>query len=200
MKVRTGALVALGLALVASPGYAQSITGGAKVGVNFAKVTGAGTEGTPDQKAGLVVGGFVEAAVTPQFSVQPEFLYSMKGAKDSSSSPEIKLNADVVEIPVLAKFKFATKSQAHPFVLGGPGFAFVTKAKITDGTNEIDLKDQDLVETFDTSFIIGGGVDISNILIEARYDWGLRDLDKTTDVAKDRTFSVLVGYSFGKKK
>jgi hypothetical protein len=37
--------------------------------------------------------------------------------------------------------------------------------------------------------------------VEVRYDWGLRDLDKdTTNDAKDRTFSILAGYSFGKKK
>src|SRR5690242_8586540 len=109
MRLRTGAILALGLALVASPGYAQKISGGAKVGVDFSKInsTTDGVDDNSDNKAGLVVGGFVDAAVTPQFSVQPEFLYMMAGGKDNSVSPEVNINVDMIQIPVLAKYKFA---------------------------------------------------------------------------------------------
>jgi opacity protein-like surface antigen len=199
MKLRTGAILALGLALVASPGYAQSVTGGAKVGVNFSKLASGDSEGDSDNKTGALFGGFIDAAVTPQFSVQPEFLYVMGGGKDKTTTPEASINIDQVQIPVLAKFKFASKSQTKPFVYAGPGFGFVTRAKFDDGTNSVDVKDD--VEKFNSSFIFGGGVDISNFLIDVRYDLGLRDLDKDTgSEAKLRAFSINVGYSFGKKK
>ena len=199
MKVRTGAILALGLALVASPGYAQGITFGAKIGANFSKVDQSTGNDTPDQKTGLAIGGFVEAPVAPQFSIQPEFLYSMRGAKDTSSTPEVSLDVNLIQIPVLAKYKFASKSAVHPFVYAGPGFGFVTSAKVKQDPDEVDIKDQ--VNTFDTAFILGGGVNIANFLVEVRYDWGLRDLDKdSTNNAKDRTFAILAGYSFGKKK
>jgi len=198
MKLRTGAILALGLALVASPGYAQNVTGGVKGGVNFNRITQTDEDDT-DNKTGFVLGGFVDAAVTPAFSVQPEFLYVRAGGTDNSSSPKVDINIDQIEIPVLAKFKFASKSQARPFVLAGPGFGFVTRAKVEQGSFEDDIKDD--IEKFNPTFIIGGGVDISNIQIEVRYDWGLRDLDKGADnEAKPQSFSVLVGYSFGKKK
>src|SRR4051812_12765296 len=141
MKLRTGAILAVGLALVASPGYAQNVTGGAKVGVNFSKVNQTDSADL-DNKTGLTVGGFIDAAVTPQFSVQPEFLYIMGGGTDKSDSPDVKLNIDAIQIPVLAKLKFASKSQAHPFVLAGPAFGFVTRAKATqDGSPDVDIKD-----------------------------------------------------------
>lgn len=204
MKLRTGAFLALGLALIASPGYAQNVTGGGKIGVNFAKVS-TDPDQNLDGKTGLVIGGFVDAAVTPQFSVQPEFLFTMKGAKDKTESPEVSVDVNLIEIPVLAKFKFASKSQAKPFVVAGPGFGFVVSAKAKqDGQPDFDFKDG--IEKFDPSFIIGGGVDINNFLVEARYDLGLRDINKNTleDLGtasfKDRTFSILVGYGFGKTK
>jgi opacity protein-like surface antigen len=198
MNLRTGAILALGLALVASPGYAQNVTGGIKGGVNFNKLTQTNEDDT-DNKTGFVIGGFVDAAVTPQFSVQPEFLYERGGGTDNTVSPKVDLNIDEVNIPVLAKFKFASKSQAHPFVLAGPAFGFVTRAKVEQGSEEQDIKDE--VEKFNPSFVIGGGVDISNIQVEVRYGWGLKDLDKDPDnEAKPQSFSVLVGYSFGKKK
>jgi hypothetical protein len=203
MKVRTGALLALGLALVASPGYAQGVTYGAKIGVNFADVSVSGdTEDATDMKTGLVVGGFADASITPQFSIQPEVLFSMKGAKAKDSDPEVSTNVNLIEIPVLAKYKFASKSSAKPFVVAGPGFGFVASAKTKiDGVDgDIDIKDS--LETVDVSFIIGGGVDINNLSVEARYDFGLRDTfkDNPTDItSKSRTLSFLVGYSFGKK-
>jgi hypothetical protein len=207
MKVRTGAVLALGLALIASPGYAQNVTGGAKVGVNFSdlKFDGPSDVETTDDtsmKTGLVVGGFVDAAITPQFSVQPEFLFSMKGAKLKDTDPEIKEAINMIEIPILAKFKFATSSSAKPFIVAGPGLGFVVSAKEKEeGFDDFDFKDQ--VETFAPSFIIGGGVDINKFLVEVRYDFGLKDLEKDNDSdfsTKDRTFSILVGYSFGASK
>jgi hypothetical protein len=128
----------------------------------------------------------------------------MKGNKDKSETPEVSADVNLIEIPILAKFKFASKSQAKPFVVAGPGFGFVASAKLKqDGEPDLDVKDN--IEKFDPSFIIGGGVDINNFLVEVRYDIGLRDLNKNTDFFgdvsyKDRTFSILVGYGFGKKK
>jgi opacity protein-like surface antigen len=205
MKVRTGALLAMGLALIASPGYAQGVTAGAKVGVNFANVSVDAPDDSEfnfedqiENKTGLVVGGFVEAPITPQFSVQPEVLFSMKGFKIKDTDPDIKTEVNVVEIPILAKFKFATMSSAKPYIVAGPGFGFVASAKQKEeGFDDVDLKELDVIEKFDPSFITGGGVDINKFLVEVRYDWGLKDLDKDSDSnLKSRTFSILVGYSF----
>jgi hypothetical protein len=199
MKVRTGAFIALGLALVASPGYAQNVTGGVKGGINFATASNTGFDDT-SQKTGAVVGGYIEDAINQQFSIQPEFLYTMKGAKGTVAGTDVTSKVNGIEIPVLAKFKFATKSQAHPFVLAGPGFGFVTTAKVEVNSVDTDIKDQ--IQTFDPTFLIGGGVGIvKNLEVEARYDFGLRDLSKTSGVdSKSRTFSILVGYRFGKTK
>ena len=199
MELRAAAILAAGLALMASPGYAQNITYGGKVGVNFADVNQTQGPDSTDKKAGLVVGGFVEKPLSNTISFQPEVLYSQKGAKDHSENPEVSINVSVIQIPTLLKFNVAPKSPAHPFIVIGPGFAWVTSAKLKQDSNELDIKDD--TEGFDPTFVIGFGGRYGNFMGEIRYDLGFRDLSKESDVtAKSRTLSLMGGYSFGKTK
>jgi len=101
MKLRVGALLAVGVALFASPGYAQNLSFGGKVGVNWADVNQTVGPDSTDRKAGLAIGGFVEAPLSKTFSVQPELFFTQKGAKDHTSTPNPKININAIEIPVL---------------------------------------------------------------------------------------------------
>ena len=207
MRVRVGSLVVL-LALAATPAFAQDMLSyGLKVGVNFADLNFGQEESEGDgdekRKLGLAIGGFVDVPVAPLFSIQPEFLYTQKGTKfegdDDFGSFKATLHVDMIQIPVLGKVK-VDAGEVRPFVVFGPGFGFVTrgkqKAEFDGATEEEDFKDD--IQSVEVSLIIGGGVQFGKGSVEARYDHGLRNLNKEEDeeTVKTRTFSILFGYGW----
>jgi hypothetical protein len=202
-----GALLVAILAVAATPTFAQ-VTGAVKVGANFAKVSFEDTEdndqGTSGQKTGLVVGAAINVPVAPMFSFQPEFLYTQKGGKngaltDDDPDFDAEITVDMFQIPLLFKAG-ATEGSFRPFIVAGPAFGFVTKARAKfEGqgfSEDDDIKDD--VEKVEVSGIVGGGIQFGPGSIEYRYDHGFRDLDKeSAGTAKTRTHSVLFGFSFG---
>jgi len=211
MKFRVGAILA-GAALmvaVASPTYAQGVTFGAKVGVNFADISSSGDDDPeePDfnmgNKIGWVAGGFVEVPVAPQFSFSPEVLFTQKGSKGDlefeGDEYTASLNVTQVQIPLLFKANFSGSS-VRPFVVVGPAFGFTAKADSKLDLNGEDFDEEDIkddVESVEFSLVFGGGVRFGNASVEARYDLGLNDLDKQDLVeGKTRTFSILFGYGW----
>ena len=211
MKFRVGAILAGAAMMVAaaSPTYAQGVTFGAKVGVNFADISTSGDD-DPDEvdfemgnKTGFVAGGFIDVPVAPQFSFSPEVLFTQKGSKGSlefdGDDYSASLNVTQVQIPVLFKANFSGGS-VRPFVVVGPAFGFTTTADSKFEINgelfdEEDIKDD--VESVEFSLVFGGGVRFGNASVEARYDMGLNDLDKQDLVeGKTRTFSILFGFGW----
>jgi opacity protein-like surface antigen len=207
MKLQVGAILGLAFTLMASPAFAQGgITGGLKVGVNFADISADDEDeeeegGEGKLRIGFVAGGFVDFAVTPAVSVQPEILFTQKGTKFEGDGFEIRNELTQVQIPVLAKFKVPTSGSVKPFIVVGPGFGINTSAKAVfevDGeeVDEDDLLDDDEVERFEVSFIFGAGVQFGKASVEVRYDLGLTNLSTEEDDAKSRTWQFLAGYSW----
>ena len=203
MRLRVGAILVTILAVAAAPTFAQStVTGGVKIGVNFAKLTfsedGEDIDEDVESRTGLAVGGFVDVPITELFSFQPEILYSQKGAKQEILGlGESKVKIDLVQIPVLFKANFAGTS-VRPFVVFGPGFGFVTSAKIEEpDIEDLDIKDD--LASVDVSGIIGAGIQFGRGIVEFRYDHGFTDLDDDEDdisEAKSKTWSILFGFGF----
>jgi hypothetical protein len=208
MKVRVTVLVAAVLLLAARPGFSQDmLTYGLKVGINFADIASPDDDDEEEfkkKKVGVAVGGFVDVPVAPMFSIQPEFLFTQKGAKFEAEDPQFgnfkaTISVDMIQVPVLGKVKFAGAS-VRPFVVFGPGFGFVTRGRQEveeDGdVEEEDIKDD--IESVDVSLIVGGGVQFGNASVELRWDHGLRNLvkDDEDDEAKTRTLTILFGYGW----
>lgn len=185
----------LGFLSLAAPAWGQGIAGGGKVGVNFARISQSSLGfDALDMKVGVVAGGFLDVGVTEMFSIQPEALFTMKGAR-TNDSPRVWLNIDEIEIPVLAKLRFPPGT-VRPFMVAGPGFGFVTRARATQGDLEDDFKDD--LETFDLSVVVGAGVEFARWMVEGRYDVSVRDVDKDEfNDARNHVVSVLVGFRFG---
>jgi hypothetical protein len=192
------------LAVAAAPTFAQ-VSGAVKVGANFSKITieEDGEDFSSDLKPGVVVGVAVEVPIAPMFSFQPEFLYAQKGGKngdftDNDPDFEAKVSVDMFQIPLLFKAG-ATEGPVRAFIVAGPAFGFVTRAreKFEGGgfSEDNDIKDD--VEKVEVSGIVGGGIRFGPATIEYRYDHGFRDMSKDADVAKTRTHSVLFGFGFG---
>jgi hypothetical protein len=210
MKSRVGAVLAAMamMVAVASPTYAQGITGGVKVGVNFADLSLDGPDDVElgelgdmlGNRTGLVAGAFVDVPVTPQVSFSPEVLFTQKGAKTEILDNSVAFEVTQFQVPLLFKANFAG-GRVRPFIAAGPAIGFNTSTKLTTEIlgEEEELDMDESTESVEFSAVFGGGVRFGQASVEARYDLGLSNLsseDAGGDI-KSRTFSILFGFAWG---
>jgi hypothetical protein len=184
----------------AAPLFAKGMTFGVKAGLDLANLTGSDVNDS-SIKTGIDVGGFMIYDISDIFAVEPELLFSMKGAKRDSASVTESWKINYIEIPILLKAKLPTDGKIKPCVFVGPGIGFLLSSKVSDGT-ETDLKD--FTKSTNITLIAGLGVSYmmekGALSFEARYEVGLSTIAKTEigtapDV-KTSDIQILVGYGF----
>jgi len=163
---------------------AQDMKFGVKGGLNSSTLSGA--EGAKSIM-GIHLGAFAEFKVSDKFSVQPELLYSMQGAKNDM----VTFNFNYINIPVMAKYAVAEKFNLQ----AGPQIGFLMSAKY----DSVDVKETTKSLDFGVNF--GAGYDLSeNLFLEARYNLGLAQTQKeltTGETAiKNAVLQLSVGYKF----
>jgi hypothetical protein len=180
----------------ATPGLAQG-TFGLKGGVAISSLD-TDDAGFDDSRVGVTAGAFVDLPITPIVSIQPEVLFTQKGATGSESGIDFTVHLDYVEIPVLGVVHFGRPGATRPFVAVGPYFGFNTTAKLTTDDFDDDTIDED-IKSADVGVVIAGGLAFRRFGIEARYALGLKDIDSLDfGETKNRTLSFLVSYGFGR--
>ena len=129
------AIGAFAAMLVLPQTAAAGVKFGIKGGANIANVNGDFTETIADWKSsvGFCAGIFLELNFGRILTIQPEVLYTMKGADAGTG----KLKFDYIEIPILLKIRIPTGS-VHPFIFAGPAFGFNLKA-VLDGIEVEDM-------------------------------------------------------------
>jgi hypothetical protein len=163
---------------------------GLKGGANIANVNGNWDETLGDWKSsvGFCGGIFLELNFGKILTIQPEVLYTMKGADTGDG----KLKFDYLEIPVLLKLRIPTGS-LHPFIFAGPAFGFNLKALI----NGVEISDMPAAEY---GAVIGGGLQLGrSIHLDVRYTMGLAKLeipDLDTIDLKNGVLSATLGLAF----
>ncbi len=182
---------------------AQDFHFGAKAGVNLANLSSSNSEFNNMIKGRTAyhVGVVAEISFSDAFSVQPELLYSSLGAsfdtsasmrRASDSSPDYVIN--YLSVPVMAKYYVADGFSLEL----GPQIGFLTGAKVTDGTNEEDIKDY--FESTDFGLGFGAGYKMENgLFFNARYGLGLSNISKDAsdgDWVKNNAFQFSVGFMF----
>ena len=198
------ALVVAGLSAASAEGQTV-FTGGAKGGITFATLPAAGTELDADTgyRMGALAGGFVAVEFGGMYAFQPEFLYAMKGVELSYQGYTQKdaIELSYLEIPLLFRISPRTNGRVGFDLFAGPAVSFRMSAKFRsefgDQTDGMDLKDE--VKTTDFGLVVGGGIHIGKVLIEARWTEGLIDASARDSFEKDlknRAFSILVGFKF----
>lgn len=208
------AVAVFGLAFV----NAQEMKFGAKVGVNFASITGDMTEDLSGL-TGFHIGGYVDIPVSEKFSVQPELQFSTQGAEenfeDEFEKEEGKIKLNYLNIPVMAKFKVAEgfSVQAGPqigFLLSAKNeYSFTDKVDPGFGNDESGEEDiKDFIKSTDFGINFGLGYEMaSGLNFSARYNLGLSNIyDFDNDVDPDfgigeiknqnSVIQLSVGYSF----
>ncbi|RYE89292.1 MAG: PorT family protein [Cytophagaceae bacterium] len=199
------------MASVSVAAQAQSVTLGVKAGVSLTNVTGKNTDAAKNI-FGFNGGLIANFAVNDAFSIQPEVLYSMKGAKleESASlggvtySDKVTSRLHYIDVPVLARV-----NAGGLFFELGPQVGFLLAAKqkeeisgsIGAGTYNTDIKDD--LSKVDFGYAAGLGYQLSNGPgIGLRYNGGFTDTNKDNSggsAVRNSAFQLYVSYMFGGK-
>ena len=154
-----------------------------KAGINLSNL--AGDISGNSIKIGLVAGAEGMYQVNPLVGISAGLLYSMQGCEGEGNA---KLNYDFINIPILANFyvapNFALKIGLQP--------AFVASAKAKNDKVETDVKDHLQSITFDIP--IGASYEISDFVIDARYNLGLAKVNKNDGSIRNSVIQITVGY------
>lgn len=162
---------------------------GIKGGLNFSNFY---SDEVDDQnlRIGYNAGLFFKAALTEHFAIQPEVLYTTKGATTKydnffTGEAEFTQKFNYLEVPVLAVLNLTDNFNIH----GGPYVAYMIKAELE---NNADNDDFDAVESLneadferlDYGIAVGVGFEFDILRFGARYNYGLRE------IGKDQTLNV----------
>lgn len=170
---------------------------GIKAGVNLATIDGFNdANASATQRTGVVFGGHMTFGLSPMFAFQPEVLFSMQGTKlhftAGGVSSDATTKVDYVQVPLLLRLGNSSKDHASVYAVAGPSLGFLVRASQGD----IDIKDN--LKSTDVGIVTGVGVSVTRLQFEARYTWGLMDLNKTESGGskQNRVLSFLVGLVF----
>ena len=182
-------LVAVILLAASVDMQAQMVKFGIKGGLNYANQTGNdititsnnyNKEAITSYHAGLVA----EIKVTDGFSVQPELLYSTKGATYKNALEEFKNELGYLSIPVLAKFHLNNTVSLDL----GPQASFLLSER-----KNVNFKE---AETFEFGAAGGLGLNITkNFFLQGRYVLGLTEATKEAKV-KNSVVQISAGFTF----
>ncbi len=166
---------------------AQSIYIGPKVGLNLANFTG-NVNSSLRGLAALHVGGVAEIEIVDMFSIQPELLYSVKGA----ILDDTKLVNSYLSLPVMGKF--------YPidmlYIEAGPQIGFLISAN--EKSNANNIKTTDSYKTVDLGLGFGAGVNLRDIGLSLglRYNAGLSNIFIDNSRIKNGVFQISAAYTF----
>ncbi len=194
--------------LLPNSSLAIELTGGLKIGANFANFYGEdlkeleeGLGEDFESRLGICIGGFITVNISEMFAIQPEVLYSMKGSKVEGTlfgeTFKVEFNLSYLEIPVLVKLRIPTQGNVKPSLFVGPSLAIKLSGK---GKIEYagESEEEDLEELKDTDFglIMGAGIDFGKLTVDLRYNLGLTKIPEEDDDVKNKVISLMIGYSF----
>jgi hypothetical protein len=180
-----------------APPPAQSSVGGIGFGVKggylYSSFSQAGE--SLNAKGGWEAGIFLGGGRSGVVGLMAELMYARKSFEEGAISKTTKL--DYFEIPLLLRLNIGSSNKNKGVIfygLAGPVFDFNLKAE-RDG---VDVSDS--YEKYDIGVLAGGGLEISRIILEARYNWGLKNLLKNSGALsgdlKNQTFALLGGIRF----
>ena len=198
---------------------ASGIKYGIKAGVNFATVSLSGNDVDSEDEDELksqtsfMIGGLVDIPVGTSFSVQPGLTLSGKGSKSEFSetgfSSKEQTNVMYLEVPVNAVYKIG-----GIYLGAGPYAAFALSGKQKWEENmdgEVDKEEEDLkfgndpeeddLRKGDFGINFLAGYQLTNgFNVGVNYGLGLNnilpDFEDSDYKAKNRVFSVTLGFSF----
>ncbi len=203
-KTMFALMMAAVLLFAAAPLFAEGITLGGKIGGNFTNIVTEDAGADTNTKLGIIGGAFMCYNFTEIFAIQPELLFSMKGAE---VAPDSATKYNYLEIPLLLKVSLPTEGKIKPSIFAGPSFGLLLSAK-----DEFDEDVKECAKSYDIGIVAGIGIgyelDMGTFFIEGRYEVGLTSISDLSDEqlkllklteqpdVKNSALSAMVGFSF----
>ena len=204
-------ILAMSVALSSSMKAQLDFSKGVLGGFNVAVFDGSNASTSYSSTTQYAFGAFADVKLSDRLSIEPEVLYSVKGAivtiwngpipKGSEDFP-ITQTLGYLDIPVLLKY-YLPLPAPEISIYAAPRISFLLNANIAmkafGTTYEQDFMDR--VANTDDGFLLGAGLSIPTgfvvLRMDVRYDFGLTNLSKS-DVFKyhNRVAEVLIGVSF----
>ena len=197
-------LLTLTVMLASVATYAQHAVGTVtiqpKLGMNVAGLTD--MKGS-DPRVGLAAGAEVEYQAADIASVSAGVLYSMQGAKYEgqvsflgfNQGGKITYKLDYINIPIMANV-YVVKGLAVKFGVQ-PGFNIhsaveaSTRGTAGSGSQAVNIK----ANTFDFALPVVLSYEYNNVVLDARYNWGLtRAMENSKH--NNSVFQLTLGYKF----
>jgi hypothetical protein len=178
---------------------------GLKLGLNSASMKGADADPGLTSRTGFAAGAFVTLGLTDRFAVQPEIIYTQKGAEYDSGPRPYEYQLSYVEVPLLCKLTLAGRGAAfRPNLYVGPFVGFKVSAKTE---TYLDSEQEESVgENFpcarriDAGYAVGVGADLilgpGRALLDLRYGRSLVSAVTTGAEKEHSVVSAFLGYSF----
>jgi len=172
-----------------------------RVGMNIATLSDA-----DKSIVDLHFGVEAEYMVSDQLSLSVGALVSNQGAKydyfdEDNGRNQYTVDLDYVQVPLMASYYvlpgLAVKAGVQP------GFKMRAKAKLDNATVDLDdlytmdrmLTGEDVkVSTFDLSIPVGISYEYKNVVLDARYNWGLLKVLNVGDAFYNRALMLTLGY------
>jgi len=195
------------LTTTASVAAAQNVRFGVKAGPSYTKFRGVDpaqlSSASNAYRLGFHAGVLAEVKVTDTFSVQPELLYSQKGAKNKLVS-EIYDVFSYLDLPIMVK---ARLGETGFFLEGGPQFGYLLRATSTFMDYSYNVRDS--YEKVDVGYAAGLGYQLaSGPLLGFRFNGGLTRLNqpiisggqiRATENRWNNAFQLYAGYLLRRK-
>ena len=166
------------------------------VGGTLATITGDYTDDCK-MKLGLAAGAEFGYMIAPQFAVTAGALVSMQGTgiKDNDRTTDYSTTLTYLNIPILANYYIIPGLAVKAGIQ--PGFLLAKKEKYTRNGHEHENTEKDGLKSLDLSVPLGLSYEISDFVIDARYNLGLSNLidDDHTDYSqKNSVIMLTLGY------
>lgn len=167
-----------------------------KVGMNVANLT---ELDNADSRIGLAAGAELEYQVSDIFSLSGGAIYSMQGSKYDRTilNQNIKTTTklDYINVPIMANV-YVVKGLAVKLGIQ-PGFNVNSKQTFSGKTviGDVDEKAELDAKSVDFSIPVGLSYEYNNVVLDARYNWGLTKVFDGSD-AKNSVFQITLGYKF----
>ena len=172
-----------------------------KVGLNVSTLTDA-----DKTIADACFGMEAEYMITNIFSLSAGVMVSNQGGKYDEDYPFPRYTADLdyANIPIMA----------NVYVLPGlalkagvqPGFRLKAKMETDNGSYDIDEfyklvgmlipGEEPKINKFDLAIPVGISYEYENVVLDARYNWGLLKVENIGPAYYNRVFEVTLGYKF----
>ena len=210
MKKIASILMVLSL-LAAVPAQAQ-LKFGVKAGANIASMSGHSSDDLLNsvKNAASYQAGVLMQVGFGKFAIQPELIYSVKGASLSNNGSNSVLNAygaltgntvpnslelqsSYLELPINLQYGFSLGSLARVYVQAGPYASYLVADKLkSDDNGFYDAYKQTLEELggdplnkLDYGVGVGAGVEVLFLQLAVKYDFGLAEMKEVTAAGAD---------------